>query len=87
MRSLPSGAVQVDFEEGYAIEGAKEVATVATRHVTRLLRPWLAAHSDRCSLRVHVIAPHRFLRCCVSSRMTQCRFGCMRQACFVLPAM
>ena len=40
-------ASQVDFEEGFAIEGAKEVSTVSTRHVTRLLRPWLAAHEDR----------------------------------------
>lgn len=39
--------VQVDFEVGYAIEGAKEVSTVATRHVTRLLRPWRTEQIER----------------------------------------
>lgn len=33
---------KVDFDEGYAMEGGKEVSSVATRHVTRLLRPWRA---------------------------------------------
>ena len=50
--------MQVDFEEGYAIEGAKEVATVVTRHVTRLLRPWLAARSHRFSFCNHGTVPH-----------------------------
>lgn len=38
---------KVDFEDGYAIEGAKEVSTVATRHLTRLLRPWQVEQRDR----------------------------------------
>ena len=45
--------MQVDFDDGYAIEGAKEVSTVMTRHVSRMLRPWLAqqAEPDRLTAR------------------------------------
>lgn len=32
---------QVDFEGPHPIEGAKEVSTVMTRHVSRALRLWL----------------------------------------------
>jgi len=42
----------VDFEEGYAIEGAKEVSTVMTRHVSRLLRTWLSSQLQDDSLQV-----------------------------------
>jgi hypothetical protein len=31
---------QVDYEGGFPIEGAKEVSTVMTRHVSRQLRSW-----------------------------------------------
>ena len=44
--------VQVDFEGMYAIEGAKEVSTVMTRHVSRLIRPWLAEQSQEDNLQV-----------------------------------
>ena len=44
--------VQVDFEGMYAIEGAKEVSTVMTRHVSRLIRPWLAEQSQEGNLQV-----------------------------------
>lgn len=33
--------LQVDFEGGHPIEGAKEVSTVMTRYVSRALRLWL----------------------------------------------
>jgi hypothetical protein len=44
--------VQVDFEGAYSIEGAKEVSTVMTRHVSRLIRPWLAEQSHGENLQV-----------------------------------
>ena len=34
--------MQVDFDGEYPIEGAKEVGTLMTRHVSRALRPWTA---------------------------------------------
>lgn len=46
------GLLQVDFEGSYGIEGAKEVSTVMTRHVSRLLRPWLAGQSQGETLQV-----------------------------------
>jgi hypothetical protein len=51
LQLLPSD-VQVDFEGMYAIEGAKEVSTVMTRHVSRLIRPWLAEQSQGENLQV-----------------------------------
>lgn len=44
--------MQVDFEGSYAIEGAEEVSTVMTRHVSRLLRPWLAGQTQGDTLQV-----------------------------------
>ena len=32
--------MQVDFEGKYPIEGAKEVGTLMTRYISRVLRPW-----------------------------------------------
>jgi hypothetical protein len=37
-----AACVQVDFEGPYPIEGAKEVSTLMTRHVSRALRSWKA---------------------------------------------
>lgn len=42
---------KVDFEGSYTIEGAKEVSTVMTRHVSRLLRPWLAGQAQPDTLK------------------------------------
>jgi hypothetical protein len=51
--------VQVDFEGAYAIEGAKEVSTVMTRHVSRLLRPWLLERTQDESLQVRCVDVER----------------------------
>lgn len=37
------GQLQVDFDGEYPIEGAKEVGTLMTRHVTRALKVWTRA--------------------------------------------
>lgn len=44
--------MQVDFEGAYPIEGAKEVATLMTRYVSRALRTWSSQQAARKQLMV-----------------------------------
>ena len=44
--------MQVDFEQLYPIEGAKEVGTLMTRYVSRALRAWSSQQAARKQLAV-----------------------------------
>lgn len=70
----------MDFEGAYAIEGAKEVSTVMTRHVSRLLRPWLASQLQGDGLQASTLCTMRTVLCMLCLMSACVRISSERQS-------